>query len=63
MNSVLSKTISDILSQKFNCKADISLNELEVSLKDGNAKVRVDASGEMDEQELSKLLSGLMMKK
>ena len=59
-NSNISKAISEILENRLNCKANVLLNELEVSIKNGKAKVRIDVEGTMGEKEMSEFLLGIL---
>ena len=56
MRGVISNEIRKLLKKKFGCDIDIHLNDLEVSVIDGNLQAHLDTYLEIEKQELTKLL-------
>lgn len=56
MRGIAAKLIARSIKKKYGCKVDIQLNELDVSVIDGDAKVIVNAEVTMDNKEFMDIM-------
>lgn len=56
MRSVLSKVIEKLIRKKTGYKVKIQLNEVDVSVTDNNAHIRLNVEGDMSIDELKKFM-------
>lgn len=59
MRGIVSKLISKIIYKKFGYKVNIQLNELDVSVIDGETKMYSNVEIKMDSSEFTKLIKHL----
>mgnify|MGYP001038118220 CR=1 FL=1 len=60
MRTVAAKLIARSIKKKYGCKVDIHLNELDVSVIDGDAKVLVNAEVTMDNKEFMDIVKKIV---
>lgn len=56
MRGIAAKLIARSIKKKYGCKVNIQLNELDVSVIDGDAKVIVNAEVTMDNKEFTEIM-------
>jgi hypothetical protein len=56
MKSVISKLINKVLMKKFGYNIDIRIEEINASIIDGKAHIRLNADAEMSKDKLVKIL-------
>lgn len=59
MRSLVSKLIARTIYKKYGYKIDIQLNDLDISVINGEAKVSTNVEVKLDSQELTKILNGI----
>lgn len=59
MKKVISKLIKKSLKKKFGYDVDIQLNELDVTIIDGTAKLHVNVDAELNKEELTKIVKNM----
>lgn len=58
LTGVISKVIRKTLRKKFGYDVNISLNNVKVTVNDGNANIHIDADAELEKSEIVKILMG-----
>lgn len=53
---LVSKILQNVLSKKLGCKVNLQLNAFSATIVDGKVQIHADVDGEMDKNELTKLL-------
>jgi hypothetical protein len=59
MKTLVTKWISAGIRKKFGCEIDIQLNELNVEIVDGKARLRTDVNLSMDSNDLMDILKAV----
>ena len=60
MRAIASKLIARSIKKKYGCTVDIQLNELDISVIDGDAKVIVNAEVTMDNKEFMDIMKKII---
>ena len=60
MRGIAAKLIARSIKKKYGCKVNIQLNELDVSVIDGDAKVLLNAEVTMDNKEFMDIMKKVM---
>lgn len=60
MRAIAAKLIARSIKKKYGCKVDIQLNELDISVIDGDAKVIVNAEVTMDNKEFMDIMKKII---
>ena len=56
MRHVVAKLIAKAIKKKFGCKIDIQLNDLDISIIDGETKVATNIEVKIDSKEFMKIM-------
>lgn len=59
MRNLIAKIISKLIRKKLGLKIDIQINELEVEVIDGQARISTSVDGKIDNKEFMKLLQSI----
>lgn len=59
MRGIASKLIAKAISKKLGCKVDIQLNDLDISVVDGETKINTNVELKMDSDEFMKLMKSI----
>lgn len=54
MRGIVSKLVAKAIHKKFGYKVDIQINDIDVVVTDGKARVHLNADGEIDSNEFKK---------
>lgn len=60
MRGIAAKLIARTIKKKFGCKVNIQINELDVSVIDGDAKILLNAEATMDNKEFMDIMKKVM---
>ena len=59
MKGIVAKVVSRNIYKKLGYKVDIQLNDVQIDVIDGNVKFHIDADGEMNKTEFSRLMEDI----
>ena len=59
MRGIASKLIAKTISKKLGCKVDIQLNDLDISVVDGETKINTNVELKMNSDEFMKLMKSI----
>jgi hypothetical protein len=59
MRGVVAKLISKVIQKKLGCKIDIVLNDLDVSVIDGETKILTNVELKLDSKEFVKIMKSI----
>lgn len=60
MRGIVAKLIARAIRKKYGCKVTIQLNELDISVIDGDAKILVNAEATMDNKEFTDIMKKII---
>lgn len=60
MRTIAAKFIARAVRKKYGCKVNVQLNELDVSVIDGDAKVLINAEVTMDNKEFMDIMKNII---
>lgn len=56
MRGIVSKLIARFIKKKYGCKVDIQLNELDISMIDGETNISTNVDIKLDSEEFKKIM-------
>ena len=59
MRNLAAKLISKLIYKKFGCKIDIQLNDLDVSIIDGETKISTNVEAKLESKEFMKIIKSI----
>ena len=59
MRGLVSKLIAKLIYKKFGCKVDIQLNDLDVSVIDGETSIKTNVEVKMDSKEFMNVMKSI----
>lgn len=60
LKGVITGFITKSLKKQFGCDINVQINDLDISVEDGKAKLHIDVDGNMNQDELMKLMKNFI---